>query len=154
MKVRAATIMDLTRLMVFCKNHEHLLADAGPPLNTGYLRKQLNQAIKANDEAIFITVDEGQKVLGLIVCWIAPYIWSRQLYVTDILFVADSGGDVLMKKMEQWGRANGACCAAMQTHLGFDRRVEKLYARKGFKKVGFVFEKPIGLEQKIQEISL
>ena len=136
--------MDLTRIMVFCRDHEHLLGEDGPPLHAGYLRRQLKQAIKEQDQAVFITVNDDRDVLGLIVCWVSPYIWSSLLYVTDILFVADQGGDVLMKKMETWGRANGARAAAMQTHLGLDDRVEKLYERKGFKRVGAVFEKPIG----------
>ena len=139
-----ATLMDVTRIMVFCKNHEYLLGDDGPPLHAGYLRRQLKQAIKEDDQAVFITVNNDRDVLGLIVCLVAPYIWSSVLYVTDILFVADQGGDVLMKKMEGWGRSKGARAAAMQTHLGLDPRAEKLYTRKGFKRVGAVFEKPIG----------
>ena len=137
--------MDLIPIMIFCRAHEHLLGENGPPLHAGYLRRQLKMSIKEKDQQVFITVDDNRKVLGLIVCWIAPYIWSQLLYVTDILFVADQGGDLLMKKMETWGKANGARCAAMQTHLGFDPRVEKLYTRKGFERVGSVFEKPIGV---------
>jgi len=140
LKVRAALLTDITRIIIFCKAHEHILGEDDPHIQAGYLRRQLKQAVKANDQAIFITTRKNT-LLGVIVCWIAPYIWNTQLYVTDILFVADQGGDRLMKAMEKWGKANGARSAAMQTHLAFDPRVEKLYSRKGFKKVGAVFEK-------------
>ena len=135
--------MDITRIMLFCKEHEHLLGENGPPLHVGYLRRQIKQCIKEKDTQVFITVNKDNRILGLVVCWIAPYLWSRQLYVTDILFVADQGGDVLMKKMEAWGKANGARVSTMQTHLGLDDRVEKLYERKGYERVGAVFEKPM-----------
>lgn len=143
MRTRTAYIADLSRIVAFCREHEHLLGPDDPKLNAGYLRRQLKQAIREGDQAVFIVCDNDDHLKGVIVCFVAPYIWSSQLYVTDILFVADQGGDVLMKKMIQWGKSQGAQAAAMQTHLGFDPRVEKLYQRKGFTKVGAVFERPI-----------
>lgn len=141
MRIRPAALTDVTRIIVFCKDHEHLLGETDPKVNTQYLRRQLRVAINAKDQAVFITLDNENRLLGVIVCWVAPYIWSTQLYVTDVLFLADQGGNFLMNKMEQWGKSKGAVRATMQTHVCFDQRVEKLYERKGFQRSGTVFEK-------------
>lgn len=141
MKIRRAVLTDVTRIIIFCKDHEHLLGADDPRVNTGYLRRQLKHALNAKDQAVFVTLDKDNRLAGVLVCFVAPYIWNPELYVTDILFLADQGGNFLMNKMEQWGRSVGATRATMQTHLCFDQRVEKLYERKGYQRSGAVFEK-------------
>jgi len=141
MKIRPAYLTDVTRIIIFCKAHEHLLGEHDPKVNSAYLRRQLRQAIGAKDQAVFIIFDNKNTLKGVIVCWLAPYIWNTQLYVTDILFLADQGGNFLINKMEQWGRKHGAARSTMQTHDCFDPRVEKLYTRKGYHRSGAVFEK-------------
>ena len=141
MRIRPAVLTDVTRIIQFVKAHEHLLGENDPKVSTGYLRRQLKHALKAKDQAIFITLDNNNKLLGVVVCFLAPYIWSQELYVTDVLLLADQGGNFLINKLEQWGKKRGAKRSTLQTHTCFDQRVEKLYERKGYQRSGAVFEK-------------
>lgn len=141
MKIREAVITDITRIIRFITDHEHLLGDADPKPQPGILRRQLKLGLKSKDMAIFIALDKDNQIKGVIVCWIAAYFWNHERYVTDILFLADQHGNLLMNVMEKWGKANGAKRATMQTHNCFDPRVELLYQRKGYQPSGSVFEK-------------
>lgn len=140
MKLRKAYYTDLTGIILFCARQTDVLGPDDPPLNKGYLRVQLKKAIKSQESEVFLLVNKGQ-ICGVLWAWLAGYAWSKQTYVTDILFLAERGGNLLMNAMKKWGKANGARRWAMQTHLKLDgERVKKLYMRKGLREVGSVME--------------
>ena len=143
MKIRKAILLDLTGIILFCSKKAEILGPEDPYLDKHYLRRQLTQAMKAKDSEVFIALTKNNIICGVLWAWIAGYAWNQQSYVTDIIFVADQGGNFLINKMEEWGKANHASRSTMQAHLTFKKgeRVKNLYRRKGYDEVGAVFEK-------------
>lgn len=141
MKVRPALLTDITRIIIFCRAHEHLLRDDDPRVDAGYLRRQLRNCIK-DSEAVVLVAIGGNQIKGVLIGWLMNWAWNPQRYGTDILFLADQGGDYLMRKFEAWCRQHGARRVLQTTHLEYQAdRVEKFYSRSGRVKTGHVWEK-------------
>lgn len=145
MRIRSATLLDITGIILYCTSRQdEVLGPEDPRVWSGHFRRQLKHAIRSDDSQVFIVLNKSNVICGVFVAWIAGYCWNPLQYATDILFLADQGGNFLLNKVEAWAKSKGVKKLILQTHLAFQGdRVKKLYTRKGFTEVGSVFEKEL-----------
>jgi len=142
MKIRPAYLTDITGIVRFCvERQSKVLGEEDPPVSPNHLRRNLGVAMRDKDTQIFIAITKDGGLAGVLWAWLAGYVWSHERYVTDILFVADQGGNYLINKMLDWAASRNVHRATMQTHLNGGERVKNLYQRKAFREVGSVFER-------------
>lgn len=107
--------------------------------NSVIARKTLRDM--ANDRTMRpFTAWRGQRCVGILVGMISPLPWSAGLCATDLVFVAEQGGDMLLERFVKWARENKCVRIDMGVsddalRAGYDR----LYRREGFNKAGGVY---------------
>lgn len=86
------------------------------------------------------TMWRGQRCCGLLIGMIMPLPWAAGLSATDLVFIAEAGGDILLDEFVAWSRRNRVIRIDMgvsdsSLRPGYDR----FYESHGFKKAGRVY---------------
>lgn len=107
--------------------------------NSVIARATLRDALREGSMRAF-TAWRGERCVGVLIGSISPLPWSAGLTATDIVFVADQGGDLLLEKFVEWAKSHRVVRIDMgvsddATRAGYDR----LYARAGFSKAGSMY---------------
>lgn len=95
-----------------------------------------------------ISAWRGQRCVGLLVGMMAPMPWCLGFAATDIVFVAEQGGDMMLRQFVDWARARK--CKRIDMGVSDDailrmspERIGKLYDRMfaaaGFHRAGGVY---------------
>jgi len=73
----------------------------------------------------------------MLMAWHESLTWCNHNYATDLHFVAEQGGDMLIREFKTWAKRRRCIEIGMGTFNGVDEeRIEKLYNRLGFETVG------------------
>lgn len=107
--------------------------------NSVIARKTLRDTVQDRTMRPF-TAWRGQRCVGLLIGMLAPLPWSAGLTATDLVFVAEQGGDMLLERFVKWARDNKCVRIDMGVsddgvRAGFDR----LFRSEGFTRAGGVY---------------
>ena len=140
MKTRIANHADITQIVIFAKGQHGKSVYKGYQFNAAHFRKTLKTIISGgNGDALLAVNDKGQ-IRGLLLAWHEELSWSKLRIATDIHFVCEQGGDMLLREFKRWARERGCIEAVMGTFNGMDEeRIGRLYNRIGFENAGHTF---------------
>jgi hypothetical protein len=138
-QVRKAGLPDLSALCAFGKE-QHARSNYAEcaPFNAVMTRQFFKGAMTAPDHGFYVATDGT--IRGLLLGHISTYPFSHVIYATDVLFVAEAGGDLLLDAFTAWARRRGARImeSAPSQSDRFDS-LSRLYERKGFVRCGGTF---------------
>jgi len=101
------------------------------------LRRSLRDIIRGGNGDILMAINHKGIIRGALMAWHEPLTWCRKKVATDIHFVAEQGGDMLLRAFRDWAKKRGCSeiCTATFNEQNEDR-IERLYNRIGFRTVG------------------
>ncbi len=145
MKVKVANYKDLSEIVAFAKSQHAKSTFEQLPFNPAYFRKTVVQLITHNNGDILLAVNDKGQIRGMLMAWHEPMTFNRQPYATDLHFVAEQGGDMLLRKFKTWAKERGCYEIGMASFNGLDEdRIEKLYNRLGFRTIGKTYRLELG----------
>ena len=137
MRVKIAKYDDITATVIFAKSQHAKSTFKDLAFNASLFRKSLREIIKSGNGDILLAVNRSGGIRGILMAWHEQMTWNRRPYATDLHFVAEQGGDLLLRKFKEWAIERGCCEIGLGTFNGVDEdRIEKLFNRIGFKTVG------------------
>jgi hypothetical protein len=140
MKTRRANKQDVIPLVKFAKRMHPTTTFAHVPFNPPLFRSNLRKVLEHPNADVLIATRTDGEICGLLIAWAEPLLWSHQMFATDVHFVAEAGGDQLLREFTRWARKKNCVEAGVGTFNGADEdRIEKLYNRIGFETVGRTF---------------
>lgn len=107
--------------------------------NAPQWRAVLRSGMRDRDMRI-LTAWRGERCVGVLVGMIGPMPWCVGMSATDLVFVADQGGDMLLREFVAW--AKGRKCKRIDMAVSDEaarRGYDRLYANAGFKRAGGVY---------------
>jgi len=136
-KVRKAKYNDITALVIFCKAQHAETSFRDWAFNPALFRRSLREIIKGQNGDALIAVSKTGHIRGLLLAWHEQLLWTKQFYATDLHFVAEQGGDMLLRAFKKWAIERNCIEIGIGTFNGKDEeRIETLYNRLGFQTVG------------------
>ena len=134
--VRKAGLTDLSAMVAWGKEaHARSNYADIAPFNAVMTRQFLKQAMTQPEEALFVALNP--KVCGLLAGVVDVYPFSHTVFATDVLFVADQGGEKLLDAFIAWAKRRGA--RVMESFPSQSDRYDTLahlFERKGFERCG------------------
>jgi hypothetical protein len=135
--VRRAGLTDLSALCAWGKEaHAKSNYAEIAPFNSVMTRQFFKQYASQPQQLLAVAHSRGG-VCGLLAGHVDTYPFSHTVYATDVLFVADAGGGMLLDFFIAWARRKGA--RVMESYPSQCDRYEtlaSLYLRKGFTRCG------------------
>jgi hypothetical protein len=137
-EVRKANFQDITPLVIFGKSQHAKSTFRDLAFNAAFFRRNLRELIRNDNGDALIAVNKEGHIRGLLLAWHEPLLWNRVPYATDLHFVAEQGGDMLLRAFMKWAKKRGCVEIGIGTFNGGEneQRIEILYNRLGFKTVG------------------
>lgn len=141
MHARLALLTDLSAIVAFGKGAHERSNYRDIRYNAVHTRRVVKDAIRDPDSCVYIAL-RGGNVCGLLIGNVSPLPFSPLLAATDMVFVAERGGDMLLDLFLKWAKR----MKAVRVDLGVSDddpgdRVGNLYQRKGLRRAGGVYYK-------------
>ncbi len=137
MKVRLARFDDITPLVIFAKTQHTKSSFNRLVFNAALFRKSLRDIIRGGNGDVLIAVNKKGQIRGMLLAWHEALTWTHRKYATDLHFVAEQGGDMLLRAFKKWAIERDCCEVGLGTFNGKDEdRIETLFNRLGFETVG------------------
>lgn len=137
MKVRLANYGDTTKIVVFGRRQLEQSVYNHVPFNAAAARRSVREIIKSGNGDILLAVNDVDEIRGILIAWHEPLIWTNRKVATDIHFLAEQGGDMLLRAFRNWAKEKGCSEVCMGTFNDRDEdRIERLFNRIGFRTVG------------------
>ena len=137
MDVRLAKYTDLTAMVLFMRDQHAKSVFKDVLFNAALSRKNVTNMIKTGHGDILLAVNKEGKIRGMLFAWQEELIWTHRKIATDLHFIAEQGGDMLLRAFKKWAKEKG--CAELCTgtfNQKNEDRIEKLYNRMGLETVG------------------
>lgn len=140
--VRPAMLAEVSALVAWGKDAHDRSNYAGcAPFNAVVTRQFFKGALSDPNHAFFVAKD-GQAVKGLLIGHCDLYPFSHARFATDVLFVADAGGDALLDAFIAWAqRKRVAIIESAPSQSDRFRALARLLRSRGFIRCGGTFRK-------------
>lgn len=134
MHVRLATMLDLSDIVAFGKAAMEKSNYASFPFNAVIARKIGKGMMTSKDSRVWVAETEGGKLTGFLIGEIGPMPFTHYYSASDLIFVADQGGDLLLDAFVEWCKLRGVARIDMGVSAGPEREeaVRRAFERKGF----------------------
>lgn len=106
--------------------------------NSAIARRTLRDCAADRSMRIF-SAWRGNRCVGLLIGMIAPLPWCGGLSSTDLVFIAEAGGDMLLERFVKWSRDNRVVRIDMAVSAANRAGYDRLYEREGFQRAGGVY---------------
>lgn len=130
--VRKATHADLSAIVAFAK---HKLAGStydGVPFNAVIARRTAKRALEDGDARVYVA-ERGGVLVGFLIGEIGPMPMSHHMGATDLAFLADAGGDLLVDAFIAWCRLRKVARIDMGVSASaYTPAIARFFRRKGF----------------------
>jgi hypothetical protein len=137
--VRRANELDLSNIVAFGKQAVAKTSYASLPYNASKTRAFLKGAMKDPSVQVFVAIKD-HNVCGVLIGSVDVVLFSHVLMATDLAFIADAGGELLLDRFLAWAKQRGAAIVEMVSSQaeGYER-YSRLLEHKGFERSGGVF---------------
>ena len=149
MGVRKANINDIHTLLVLCQKMHEEGSYKGIVLSRKKLEQFFRQKI-INEDSLVLVWQDKKEICGFFVADIVEYFFSEDRLAVDTLFfiIKDMrkkrGAKRLLDAYMNWARLFDIKEIALSTTNGVEiERLERLYRKLGFEKVGVMYKKEI-----------
>ncbi|WP_457749135.1 hypothetical protein [Sulfurimonas sp.] len=113
------------------------------------LKKYLSQKI-CSDKALVLVLKADNLIVGFFVAEIVEYFFSKELLAIDSLFFIvkekrkSTGAMKILKSYFQWAESHNVKEITLSSTNGVEvEKIEKMYAKLGFRKVGVMYKKGV-----------
>lgn len=140
MIVRKATLNDLSAIVEFGKRMHPQTNYAPFEYNAVIARRTAKAYMTRKDARVWVSERKGA-ICGLLIAEVGPMPFSAHLAATDLIFVAEAGGDMLLRAFVEWAKLCGAARIDMGVSAGPVREdaVRRLFESEGFIYSGGMF---------------
>lgn len=142
MIVRLAKLTDLSDIVAFAKDALERTNYATLPFNSVIARRTVKHAMTdaTGGSRVWVTEDDG-KIVGLLIGEIGPLPMTHFNGATDLAFLADRGGDLLLDAFVEWCKLRKVARIDMGISAGplRERAVRRAFEMKGFEHSGQMF---------------
>lgn len=140
MSARLATLADLSDIVAFGKRVVATTNYAAFPYNAVIARRVVKQMMTQATSRVWVTERKGQ-ITGLLMGEVGPMPFSHYMAATDLIFVAESGGDELLDAFIAWCKLRGVARIDMGVSAGPEREeaIKRMFAQHGFDYSGPMF---------------
>lgn len=139
MQVRLATLSDLSDILAFGKDAMARSNYNVFPFNAVVARRVVKASMTSPDSRVWI-VERGGKITGFLMGEIGAMPMTHFHAATDLIFVADAGGDLLLDAFVEWCKLRHVARIDMGISAGPEREAA---VRKMFESRGFVYSGPM-----------
>lgn len=142
MHVRLAKLTDLSDIVAFAKQATARTNYDAHEFNSVIARRTAKQAMLSSDSRVWVVDDDGA-IKGLLIGEIGPMIMTHRMGATDLVFLADKGGDLLLDAFVDWCILRKVGRIDMGVSAGPEREaaIKRAMARKGFAYSGPMFHR-------------
>jgi len=124
-------------MVIFARTQHEKSSFAHIEFNSALFRKSLRELIRGANGDILLAINKAGEIRGLLMAWHESLTWTHRMIATDLHFVAEQGGDMLLRAFVRWAKAKGCTEIGMGTFNRMnEERIEKLYNRIGFETIG------------------
>lgn len=105
--------------------------------NAALFRKSLHSLIRSPNGDVLLALNKHGTICGMLMAWHESMTWTHNKVATDLHFMAEQGGDMLLRAFKRWALEKGCIEICMGTFNRQDEdRIERLYNRIGFETIG------------------
>lgn len=144
MIVRKATLNDLSEIVAFGRRMIEQTNYAPFGYNAVIARRTAKEAMTRPDSRVWVAERDGA-ICGLLIGEIGAMPFSAHMAATDLVFVAEAGGDMLLDAFVEWCRL----CKVARIDMGLsagpmrEEAVRRMFEAKGFVYSGAMFHKSL-----------
>ena len=127
-------------MVIFGKSQHKKSSFSGWAFNQQLFRKNLKSLVSGANSDVLLAISKESQIRGMLIAWFEPLLWNHKYFATDLHFVAEQGGDMLLREFKKWAKKRNCCEIGMGTFNGKEEdRVEKLFNRLGFESMGTTY---------------
>lgn len=152
MIVRLAKLTDLSDIVALGAKLVPLTNYGPLGYNAVIARRVVKEAMTSKYSRVWITEDKG-KITGLLIGEIGPMTTTAKMGATDLAFIADQGGDLLLDAFVDWCKLRKVSRIDMGISAGPEREeaIKRVMRRKGFVYSGPMFHMNLGVDRECVE---
>lgn len=143
MRVRLATLSDLSAIVAFGARVHPVTNYAPMPFNAVIARRIAKNAMTSKDSRVWVSEDKHGMIRGVLIGEIGPLFFTHYLAATDLVFIAEQGGDLLRDAFVEWCKLRGVARIDMGVSAGPEREgaVKRSMRMAGFAHSGPMFHR-------------
>lgn len=139
MEVRRAQHTDVRQILDLLQEY-HATSNVK---NVKFVRQDCAKVVDAymgsRDCFTEVCVDDDGRLLGLLFGSLQPHFINRRAsWATDLFFIANGGGNILLRRFKEWAANSGAERIIMGVSSG-DSRADALIELSGFERTGGMY---------------
>lgn len=141
MKARLAKMSDISDILALAKAELPATNYRGLPFNAVVARRTVQRSMTSADARVWVAVDEGGRIHGFLIGEIGEMTHVAHMAATDLAFMADAGGDLLLEAFVQWCKLRKVARIDMGVSAGPEREpaMRRMFERAGFSYSGPMF---------------
>lgn len=139
MRVRLATLDDISDILALGKKSMESSNYSVFPFNAVIARRIAKASMMSADSRTWVAEHNG-KLVGFLIGELGPMPMTHFHAATDLIFVADAGGDLLLDAFVEWCKLRHVARIDMGISAGPEREAA---VRKMFESRGFVYSGPM-----------
>lgn len=146
MIVRRAALSDLSEIVALGARIVPKTNLARFPYNAVIARRTTKRAMTDANSRVWVTESEDGKLKGVLIGEIADMPMTHYQCATDLIFIAEAGGDLLLDAFIHWCglRKVARIYMGISTGTGREEATKRLFARKGLAHCGPMFVMDLG----------
>ena len=146
MNIREASISEVNEIVNLCSimHKESNYKNIDPDYNKSY---EFIESSIIDKESFFIVLIEDNRIIGFFMAKLLEYFFSHERQAVDYLFFIKeehrkkSGAYKLVSTYIKWAKKNNVREIILSSTTGVElEKIEKLYSKFNFKKVGVMFK--------------
>lgn len=143
MRVRLAKPTELSAIVAFGARVAPQTNYAPLGYNAVLARRTAKACMTDKDSRVWVTEDKAGAIRGVLIGQVGPLPFSHYLGATDLVFVAEQGGELLLDAYLAWCKLRGVARLDMGISAGPVREaaVRRIMARHGFVYSGMMFHR-------------
>lgn len=140
MRARLATIADLSDIVAFGKRVVATTNYAEFAYNAVLARRVVKQMMTQATSRVWVAEHQG-RITGLLMGEVGPMPFTHHMAATDLIFVAEAGGDELLDAFIEWCKLRKVARIDMGVSAGPEREdaIKRMFAKHGFGYSGPMF---------------
>lgn len=138
--VRLARMSEISDILAFVKDALTRTNYAGFHFNAVVARRTVKAAMLDRDSRVWVTEDDGA-IKGVLVGEIGAMPMTHHMGASDLCFLADAGGDLLVDAFLAWCKLRGVARVDMgiSAGVGREKAIARMFRRKGMTLSGQMF---------------
>lgn len=137
MKVTVANYGSVQAVVKFCKGQHAKSSWADLQFNPVQFKKNMAKIVREDGSDILMAKDDDDNITGILLATVDQLLFNKLIYATDMHFMCESGGILILKEFKRWAIEHGASKIIMGiANDDPTGRVHAFYAAIGMQPIG------------------